>query len=181
MKHGGWKIFSCVLERPPDSWVVGLGQCCFHSSCRAHAAMPIPYNNKHTHTHTCCGCIPQKDPPRYGAQQSVPLSLTSMHPLVHSRLTLGANINSPICRQGRRNSANLQSAEAQLLLADLHQSGKQGRNAGSAKSASARPELSKIGREDGAVVHASPSDIIKGRSGAENVTELSCSKFICQS
>ena len=51
MKHGGWKIFSCVLERPPDSWVVGLGQCCFHSSCRAHAAMPIPYNNKHTHTH----------------------------------------------------------------------------------------------------------------------------------
>ena len=36
-----------------------------------------------THTHTCCGCIPQKDRPRYGAQQSVPLSLTSMHPLVH--------------------------------------------------------------------------------------------------
>ena len=31
MKHGGWKIFS---------WVVGFGQCCFHSSCRAHAAMP---------------------------------------------------------------------------------------------------------------------------------------------
>ena len=51
MKHGGWKIFSCVLERPPDSWVVGLGQCCFHSSCPAHAAMPIPYNNKHTHTY----------------------------------------------------------------------------------------------------------------------------------
>ena len=107
---------------------------------------PIPYNNKHTHTHTCCGCIPQKDHPRYGAQQSVPLSLTSMHPLVHSRLTLGANINSPICRHGRRNCANVQSAEALLLLADLHQSGKQGRNAGSAKSASARPELSKIGR-----------------------------------
>ena len=177
MKHGGWKIFSCVLERPPDSWVsdnaVSIPVAAHTMQCPSHTITS-------THTHTCCGCNPQKDPPRYGAQQSVPLSLTSMHPLVHSRLTLGANINSPICRHGRRNSANLQSAEALLLLADLHQSGKQGRNAGSAKSASARPELSKIGREDGAVVHPSPSDIIKGRSGAENVTELSCSKLNCQ-
>ena len=88
---------------------------------------PIPYNNKHTHTHTHMLWVHSaKDPPRYGAQQSVPLSLTSMHPLVHSRLTLGANINSPICRHGRRNCADLQSAEALLLLADLHQSAKQG-------------------------------------------------------
>ena len=34
--------------------------------------------------------------------------------------------------------------------------------------------------EDGAVVRPSPSDIIKGRSGAENVTELSGSKFVCE-
>ena len=156
MKHGGWKIFSCVLERPPDSWV-------------SDNAVSIPVA---AHTLQC---------PSHTITSTHTLSLTSMHPLVHSRLTLGANINSPICRHGRRNSANLQSAEAQLLLADLHQSGKQGRNAGSAKSASARPELSKIGREDGAVVHPSPSDIIKGRNRAENVTELSCSKFICQS
>ena len=112
----------------------------------AHTLQCPSHTITSTHTHTCCGCIPQKDPPRYGAQQSVPLSLTSMHPLVHPRLTLGANINSPICRHGRRSSANVQSAEALLLLADLHQSGKQGRNAGSAKSASARPELSKMGR-----------------------------------
>ena len=117
---------------------------------------PIPYNNKHTHTHMLW-VHSAKDPPRYGAQQSVPLSLTSMHPLVHSRLTLGANINSPICRHGRRSSANLQSAEALLLLADLHQRGKRGRNAGSAKSASARPELSNIGRWSSVPVHRTSS------------------------
>ena len=148
MKHGGWKIFSCACwkGRPArGSWAsdnaVSIPVAAHTLQCPSHTI-----TSTHTHTHTFCGCIPQKDPSRYGAQQSVPLSLTSMHPLVHPRLTLGANINSPICRHGRRNCADLQSAEALLLLADLHQSGKQGRNAGSAKSASARPELSKIGR-----------------------------------
>ena len=148
-----WRVENILVRAGKAARLVGRGLRTMlfpfqlpRTRCNAHCHPSHTITSTHTHTHTCCGCIPQKDRPRYGAQQSVPLSLTSMHPLVHSRLTLGANINSPICRHGRRNCANVQSAEALLLLADLHQRGKRGRNAGSAKSASARPELSKMGR-----------------------------------
>ena len=157
------KIFGSVLERlvePGRSWAsdnaVSIPVAAHTLQC---PLPPIPYNNKHTHTHTCCGCIPQKDHPRYGAQQSVPLSLTSMHPLVHPPTDPG----------GKYQLTNLSPRAPKLCKSAICR--------GTTAACRSAPELQageecrkrKIGVspsgivEDWAVVHPSPSDIIKGR------------------
>ena len=158
MKHGGWKIFSCVLERPPNSWVVGFGQCCFHSSCRAHAAMPIAYNNKHTHTHMLRV---------HSAKRSSQVRSTTVSASF-------SDLNAPTCAPptdpgGKYQLTNLSPRAPKLCKCAICR--------GTTAACRSAPEWQtgeecrkrKIGVspsgivKDWAVVHPSPSDIIKGR------------------
>ena len=176
MKHGGWKIFSCVLERPPDSWVVGFGQCCFHSSCRAHAAMPIPYNNKHTHTHMLWVHSAKRSPKVRSTTVSAsfsdlnaPTCALPTDPGGKYQLTNLSPRAPKLCK-----SAICRGTTAACRSAPEWQTGKECRKRKIGVSPSG------IVEDWAAVVRPSPSDIIKGRSGAENVTSMSGSKLICE-
>ena len=159
MKHGGGKIFSCVLERPPTrgSWAsdnaVSIPVAAHTLQC---PLPPIPYNNKHTHTHMLRV---------HSAKRSSQVRSTTVSASF-------SDLNAPTCALptdpgGKYQLTNLSPRAPKLCRSAICRGTtaacrsapecQAGGNAGSAKSASARPELSNIGRWSSVPVHRTSS------------------------